>query len=170
MGDGEAVLQAMRAAGVFRHVAADGAHRLRRGIGRIEVAVCRDALRNMRIDDARLNDHVAVGDVHFKDAIHARQADDNTARGRQRASAEAGARAAADKRNPMPRADAHHGLNFRGAARQHYRAGKHAEIRQAVAFIGLQLALPGNQAVRSDGGLEFGNVGDREHRRNQLTR
>ncbi len=34
---GEAVFQAVRAAGVFRDVAADAAHGLRRGIGRVEV-------------------------------------------------------------------------------------------------------------------------------------
>ena len=39
VGGREAVFQAMRAAGILRHVAADGAHRLRRRIGRIEVSL-----------------------------------------------------------------------------------------------------------------------------------
>ncbi len=126
--DGESVLEAVRAAGVLRHVAADGADRLRRGIGRVEVALGRNALRDVRVDDARLDDNEAVGDVDLENAVHARQADDDAACSRQRAAAQAGACAAADEGNLVARAEANDGLDLFGGLRQNDCAGQHAKI------------------------------------------
>ena len=123
MSGGEAVLEAMRAAGVFGHVAADGADRLRGRIGRIEIAVAGDALGDAGIDDAGLDHHARIGDIDFENAIHARQADDNAVRDRQRSAAEARAGAARHERNPFAMADAHHGLHLLGGSRQHHGGG-----------------------------------------------
>ena len=67
------------------------------------------------------------------------------------ASAQAGARAAAHKRNLVARADAHHRLHLLGISRQHHGAGQHTKVGEAVTLIGLQLALAGDQALRADG-------------------
>jgi len=46
----KAVLQAMRAAGIFRDVSADAADRLRRRIGRVEIFLRRDATGDVEIE------------------------------------------------------------------------------------------------------------------------
>ena len=53
---GEPVLQAVRAAGVLGDVAADRAHLLARGVGRVEEAVRGDGARHVEVRDARLDD------------------------------------------------------------------------------------------------------------------
>ena len=83
--------------------------------------------------------------------------------GGQRSAAQAGAGAAADKGNFVPGADADHCLHLLGGARQHHSAGEHAEIGEAVALIGLQLVGRGDEAVVTDGGAQFGNLGGEEH-------
>ncbi len=77
----------MRAACVFGHVAADAAHRLRGRVGRIEIAGGSDPSGHVQVDDAGLDDHARVGEVNFKNAIHARQADDDAISNRQRPAA-----------------------------------------------------------------------------------
>ena len=54
VGGGEAVLEAVGAAGVLRDVAADGADGLRAGIGRVEEAVRGDGGGDVGVDDAGL--------------------------------------------------------------------------------------------------------------------
>ena len=71
MSSRESVFQAMCAARVLRHISADAAHRLRRRIGSVEVAMRSHTLRNIGVDDARLHDHARIRQVHFQDAIHA---------------------------------------------------------------------------------------------------
>src|SRR6516162_8157842 len=102
MSDGETVFQAMRAARVFRHVAANGADRLRRGIGGVEITLRGDPLSYVRIDHPGLDDDLPVGKIDTENAVHARQADNDAARGGQRTSAQARAGAAADKGNFVP--------------------------------------------------------------------
>ena len=53
--DGQAVLQAVHAAGVLRHVAADGAGDLRRGVGRVEESVRPGRLGDREVGHARLD-------------------------------------------------------------------------------------------------------------------
>ena len=57
---GEAVLQAVRAAGVLRDVAADRADLLARRVGRVVVAVRRDAPRDVEVGDAGLHGDALV--------------------------------------------------------------------------------------------------------------
>ena len=168
MRDGEAVFQAVRAAGVLRHVAADGADRLRRRIGRVEIPLRGDTLGYMRINDSGLDDDLPVGKVDIENAVHARQADNDAARSRQRASAQAGARAAADKGNSVPGTQTDHCLHLLSGARQHHGFRHHAEIRQPVAFVSLQLALPGDQPVHTNGGAQTGDLASGQHSRNSL--
>ena len=59
--DREAVFEAVRAAGVLGDVAADRAHALRAGIGRVVIAVGRDRARDVEVDHAGLHARDAVG-------------------------------------------------------------------------------------------------------------
>src|SRR5665213_12317 len=61
VGGGESVLEAVRSAGVFGDVAADGADGLRGGIGRVEVAVRGDRIGDVGVDDAGFDDDALVG-------------------------------------------------------------------------------------------------------------
>jgi len=72
----------------------------------------------MAIDDTRLDCDPLVGDVDCKDTVHARKADDNTARGWQRAARESGAGSPGNKRDAMLGTDADDGLNFFPGSRQ----------------------------------------------------
>ena len=64
---GEAILEAMRPAGVFRNIASDRAHRLRRRIRRVEVTCRRHPLGNVGIDHTRFYRDALVGNVSGQD-------------------------------------------------------------------------------------------------------
>ncbi len=113
----EAVFQTVRAARVFRHVATDATHRLRRRIGGIKVSIGRNAGGYIQIDDARLDHHALIRQVHLKDAIHLRQTDNNTASNRQRALLRSGSRSARHKWNALPMTDPQHALHLLGRSR-----------------------------------------------------
>ena len=70
----EAVLEAVRTAGVLRHVAADRADDLARRVGRVE-EVGRHGLRDGDVRHARLNEDTGVVEVHLEHPVHAVQAD-----------------------------------------------------------------------------------------------
>jgi hypothetical protein len=57
----------------------------------------------------------------------------------------------------------HNRLHLLSIARQHDRAGYHPKIREAVALIGLQLALGGDKAVSSDSSRQLGDMGGGKH-------
>ena len=67
-----AVLQAVRATGVFGDVAADRARHLTRGVGCIGEALGRDRAGQKDIHDTRLDDGVAIVEIGCEDALHPR--------------------------------------------------------------------------------------------------
>ncbi len=75
--DGEAVLEAVGAAGVLGDVAADRADLLARGVGRVEEACARDGARHVEVRDTRLDDHPLPVDVDLEHAVHPRERDDD---------------------------------------------------------------------------------------------
>jgi hypothetical protein len=170
MRDGEAVLQAVRSAGVLGYISTNGADGLRRWVGCVEISPRSDTLGHMRIDDSRFNHHQPVGEIYLKDSIHARQANDHAALGRKRAPAQPCARSAAHERNLVARADADNLLNCLSGARQDDRGRHYAKIGEAVALVGLQLILRGDEAVRSNGCAQFIELEGREHSAQQITR
>ena len=95
---GDAVLEAMRAAGVLGDVAADGAGFLAGWIGREEEAMAERLFGQLEVDHARLDQRGAVFAVDLEDAVHSRQADDDPALLRDRPAGETGAGAAGDDR------------------------------------------------------------------------
>ena len=98
---GEAVLQAVRAAGVLGDVAADRADLLARGIGRVVVTERRHLPGDLEVGHAGFDGHAAVGDVDVEHAIQPRQRDDDAAGHRQRSARQARSRARAHERNPV---------------------------------------------------------------------
>ena len=95
----DAVLQAAQAAGVLRHIAADGADLHRARIGRIKQAVLRRGIVDLLGDDAALRVHREIARVDFEDAIQLHEAEHDAIRRRHAAAAEAGAGAAGDDRD-----------------------------------------------------------------------
>src|SRR6516225_3708344 len=152
---GEAVLEAMRAAGVFRDVAADAANRLRRRIGCVEIILGRDATGDVQVDDSGLYDNTRVRKVHLVDAIHACQAQDNAVGDRQRTTAQARARTARNERNFFAMAEAHDGLHLLGGRRKQNRAWQYAKIREAVAFVGVQFLRRADEPTLANDRSEF---------------
>ena len=73
---GDAVGQGVRAAGVFRDVAADGAGALAGRIGRVEVAVRFDGAGDIEIDHAGLHHRALVLQIDLQDPVHAREGDE----------------------------------------------------------------------------------------------
>ncbi len=101
--DREAVLQAVRAARVLGDVAADRAHLLARGIGRVVVAVGGDGLRDLEVRHPGLDDDPAVFEIDLEHAVQAGERDHDPVGDRQRAAREAGAGTARDERHAMRR-------------------------------------------------------------------
>ena len=74
---GDAVFQAMGAAGVHRDIAADGAGELRRRVGGVEEAAVANGIADGEIGDAGFDAGGAVREVDFEDAGHLADADDD---------------------------------------------------------------------------------------------
>ena len=68
--DGEAVLEAVRAARVLRDVAADRRDLVRGGVGRVEEAHGGGGIRNLQRGHAGLDQHRQIRAIHFEDAVH----------------------------------------------------------------------------------------------------
>ena len=135
----EAVLQAVRAAGVLRDVAADRADLLRRRVGRVVEPVGGDGTRNVEVRDPRLDNDLAALDVDLEDPRQSRERDDDPLRDRQRTSGEAGTRAPRNERQPLVVADAHDRLHLVHRAGQRDERRHNAVTRQSVALVCAQL-------------------------------
>ncbi len=149
---GEAVLQAVGAAGVLRHVAADRADLLAGGVRRVVVAVRRDRLGHIQVDHAGLDHHALVGDVQLEDPPHAREHDQHAVGHRQRPAREPRARATGNERHLEVVADLDGALHLLRGLGQDDQAGDHPEGRQAVALVGPELIAFRDDPPRSDHG------------------
>src|ERR1700683_5657816 len=89
-----AVSQRMRAAGIFRHVAADGAALLAGRIRSELKAGVRDGHAEVRVHHSGLYDGALIFDVNFQNAIHARENYKDAALSREGPAGEAGTGAA----------------------------------------------------------------------------
>jgi hypothetical protein len=87
VGSGEAVLEAVRAASVFREVATNRADDLRRGVGRVEETGAANEFSDLGVSDTGFDSDESVFQIDGGHAIHAREADDDAAWCRQRAAA-----------------------------------------------------------------------------------
>ena len=151
---GEPVLQAVRAAGVLRDVAADRADLLAAGVGRVVEPVRRGGRGDLQVRDAGLDDGAAVDRVDLQDPLEPGQRDHHAVRDGQRTTGQAGARAAGDERHPVPRADPDGGGDLRGVAGEQHELGDDPVAGQPVALVGAALDGIGDHVVRGEGLLE----------------
>ena len=91
---GDAVLEAVRAAGVHAEVAGQRAGELARRVGGVEEAVRLDGLADAEVGDAGLDAGGTVHGVDVEHAVHARHADHQGVLGGQRPAGQRGAGAA----------------------------------------------------------------------------
>ena len=147
---GEAILQAVRAARVLRHVAPDSADDLARRVGSVVQLVGGRRGGDAEVGHARLDDRALVLRVDGEDLPHPGQPDDDPVGDGQRTAGQAGTRTAGDKRNPFPGADPHHRRDLLGARRQHNQRRNHPEAGQPVAFIGAKLGRFRDDAAFAD--------------------
>ena len=102
---GDAVFERVRAAGVGADVAADRARALARRIGGVVVAGAGEMAIERGVDDAGLDDGVAIAEIDFEDRLHPREHDDHAAADRRAAAGEARARPARHERHARGHAE-----------------------------------------------------------------
>ena len=141
---GEPVLEAVRAAGVLRDVAADRAHLLAGRVGRVVQPVRRRRLRDRQVGDARLDDRPPVDRVDLQDLREARQADHHAVGDRQRAAGEPGARPARDERHLVLVAHPHRRRDLLGVAGEQHQVRDDAVAGEPVALVGAALHRVGD--------------------------
>ena len=149
---GHAVFEAVHAAGILRHVAADGAGDLRGRIGRVVEAGVLDRLRDREIGHARLDHRDAVGEVDLADAVELGHAEQHAVHERQRAAGERGAGPARHHLDALRMAEREHAAHLLRGLRQHHDHGELAIGGQAIGLVGAHLPLGGDHALtRHDG-------------------
>ena len=154
VGVGDAVGQAMGAAGVVGHVAADRARLLARRVGGEVEAERPQLLGEVEVDDAGLHPRDPVLDVDLQDAVHLGEGDhDGQAQGDGPAG-QAGAGAAGHDGTAVGDGDAGHGLDLGGGHREAHRAGRptaeHGGVVAQQGALGAVVADPvGGRARRA---------------------
>ena len=133
---GQAVLQAVHAAGVFGDVAADRARDLRRRIRRVIQAMDGSRLRYRQIAHARLHDSAAGQRIDRQNALEFRQRQDDALAAGRRTAGQSGAGAARDHRQARRMAQSKDADDLCLVFREQHGERLFAEQRQAVALIG----------------------------------
>ena len=131
----------MHAAGIFRHVAADGAGDLRGGIGRVVETGVLYRFRHGKIGHARLDHGEAVGEIDLADAVELGHAEKDAIGERQRAAGERGTGPARHYLDAFGMAEREHATHLRRGLGQHDDHGKLAISGQPIGFVGTHLAL-----------------------------
>ena len=152
--DGEAVLQAVRAARVLGDIAADGADLLPGRVGGVSLAVRGGFPGDRQVDNAGFDDHPGVVGVDGQDPAQPRQHDEHAAGDRDRATGQARARAAGHERYACRGAQPYRLDHVVPALREHHDRGAHAEGGEAVALVGPELGGLGEDLLRADAGAE----------------
>ncbi len=163
---GEAVLEAVHAAGVLGDVAADRGGELRRRVRREVEAVGRRRFGHGDVAHAGLDDGDARDRVDAQDAVELRHRQQHARGVRRRAAREAGARAARDDRHVQLAAGHERATDLLlGFGQDHAERGL-AVGGQAVALVGAGVLVDVEQAVRReecaegvDDGALVGGVG-----------
>ena len=149
---GHAVFEAVHAAGIFRHVAADGAGDLRRGIGRVVEAGLLDRLGHRQVGHARLDHGHAVCEVDLANAIELGHAEKDAVLERQGTTRERGAGPARHHLDAFGVAERKHAAHLLRRLGQHHHHGELAIRSQAVGFVWPHLPLGGDHPLaRHDG-------------------
>ena len=131
----QAVFEAMHAAGVFSHVAANRAGDLAAGVGRVIQAQRRRRFANGQVAHAALHPGGARQRVHFQNFVELGQRQGDATGMRHRPPRQAGARPARHHRHAQRMAAAQHRLHLRLGLGQGNHQGALTVGGQAVAFI-----------------------------------
>ena len=146
---GDAVLEAVRSAGVLRHVAAQGAGALAGGVGGVVEPVGQRRIGEAGVDDARLDHRAAALRVEVQDSVEAGQDDQHGVGCRERSAGEPGAGPAGHKRHGGHVQQADDGDEFGAVSREHGEGGARGVRRQAVGFVRGELGGPRADPARS---------------------
>ena len=150
------VLQAVHAAGVLGHVAADAAGDLAARVGRVvQPQRCR-GLADGQVAHAALHDGGARQLVQLEDLVELGQRQRHAQRVRQRAAGQAGAGAARHHRHPQRMAGAQHRSHLRLGFGQRHQQRLLAVGGEAVAFIGHRVLAAPQQRMRRQQRLQRG--------------
>ncbi|MNI40337.1 hypothetical protein D3C73_945560 [compost metagenome] len=151
---GQAVLQAVHAAGIFSHIATDGTGDLAGRVRRVIQTVGRRRFGNGQVAHAGLHHRRGARQIDMFDAIEFRQAEQHALAVRHGATRQTGARATRHHGRVQPLADPHDGLHVFFGFRQGNNGRQRAIQRQAVAFVGASIFLAEQDAVRGQRGRQ----------------
>ncbi len=154
---GHAVFEAMHAAGILRHVAADGAGDLRGRIGRVVEAGMLDSLRHREIGHARLDHGDAVGKIDLADAVELGHAEENAVGQRQCAAGQRGAGSARHHLDALAVAIGEHAAHLLRGLRQHHHHGERPVGGEPVGLVGTHLPLGRDHALPRHDRLQRGH-------------
>ena len=133
---GEAIFEAMHAAGIFGDIAADRAGDLRGGVGGVIKAPMLDRAGDRRIGDAGLDDGDAVVEIDLLDAVELHHRNKDAVLKRQGAAGQRGAGAARHDLDVVGMAPGKDGLEFFDGRGQHHGERQVGVGGEAVALIG----------------------------------
>ena len=169
MVDGDAVLERVRSAGVGGDVAADGAGALAARVRGVVVAVRLQGVGEPDVHDARLDDGVAVADIDFENAFHARQRDHHAAADQHASAGEARSGPAREEAHVEFVARLHDADDLLGAGGEYDHIGLRLGDGEAIALVDGHVRRGGEDIVVADDGLhplhEVGVLGGGHRRR-----
>src|SRR4051812_16606626 len=148
----------MRAAGVLGHVAPDRAGALTRWVWGKEETVGQRFFAELEVDHAWLNQGCVVSAVDLEDAIHARQADDDTALLRDGTPRETCPGTAGDDwetGHPGESDDVGDLFRARGQGDSGRRGSLDRSIDTSVVLVHQEIGRAGKDAIRSHDGLQL---------------
>src|SRR5438132_406465 len=150
VGRRHAVLEAVRPAGVFGHVPADGAGGLTRRLGAVIQPVGRRRSREAHVHDAGLHHREPVHGIDRQDAVQPREHHQDRVGVRERAPGQTGAGAPGYERHAQRGEQAHDRDHPVPASGQHDHAGNAPRRRAPVARVRDSLGERGTHVARAD--------------------
>ena len=146
---GDSVSQRMRTAGILGDVAADGAGALAGGIRGIKETVRFHGSRQVQIHHPRLNHRAFIGNVDFKNPVHAREGNHHASRKWNGSAAESRARSPPDNRNLVLRRKLYNRRDLFGGTREKYQFRPRL-IVAGVVFVKSQVVRTIQKPARPD--------------------
>ncbi len=158
---GEAILEAVHTTGVLRHVPADGAGDLGTRVGRVVQAMGQGRLGDRQIPHPCLHHSHPSHGVEVEDAVELRQAQQHPLGVGHGAGRKARPRAPRHDGDARPVTGSQDGHHLRFVFGQGHGQGQPAVGGQAVAFVGPQQFLVGDERTGRQDGTQFRQQGFR---------
>ena len=146
---GDAVLEAVGAAGVLGDVAAQGARLLAGRIGGVVVAEGGEDRGDVQIEDAHLDGHPLVRQIDLQHLAHPAHLDDHGAVEGEGPATQVRPAPAGHEGDALPREDLEHGRDLLGGAHEDDGPG-HGPLQVRVVFVGLEVRQTIEHVVRPD--------------------